>query len=96
VTGEGAIVTRPASFGILAGITRAVVLEVAARHGLRVEERPFRIDEAHAAREAFLTSATQLVLPVVEIDGRRIGDGRPGPVARDLRARFYEVAEMGA
>ena len=94
VTGEGGIVTRPADFGILRGITRAVVLKVAAQLGLQVEERPFSLDEAYAASEAFATAATQIVMPVVAIDGRTIGDGRPGPVARALRARFHETAEM--
>jgi D-alanine transaminase len=94
VNGDGAIVTRPATAGILKGITRAVVLEVAAKQGLRVEERPFTIAEALAAREAFVTAATQIVMPVVAIDGRKIGDGKPGPVARALRARFHETAEI--
>ena len=95
VTPAGAIVTRPATLGILKGITRAVVLEVAAREGLTIEERPFSVAEALAAREAFVTAATQIVMPVIEIDGRKIADGRPGPVARTLRARFHEVAEIG-
>jgi D-alanine transaminase len=93
VTGTNAIVTRSATPGILRGITREVVLEVAARQGLRVEERRFTAVEALEAREAFLTAATQIVMPVVQIDGHAIGDGRPGPVARALRARFHEVAE---
>lgn len=94
VTGKGALVTRPAEHGILKGVTRTVVLDVAAREGLSVEERPFRLDEAKAAREAFLTSASQVVMPVTAIDGHKIGDGRPGPVARALRARFHEAAEI--
>ncbi len=93
VTAAGRIVTRPAEFGILRGITRAVVLEIAAKQGLKVEERPFSVAESHAAREAFATAASQIVMPVVEIDGRPIGDGRPGPVARALRARFHDSAE---
>lgn len=95
VSAKGSLVTRPASFAILKGITRAVVLEVAAGQGLAVEERAFAIGEANEACEAFLTSATQVVMPVVAIDGKKIGDGRPGPVARALRARFHEVAETG-
>jgi D-alanine transaminase len=94
VTEQGSIVTRPADFGILRGITRAVVLKVAAQLGLQVEERPFSVDEAYAAREAFATAATQIVMPVVAIDGRTIGNGRPGAVARALRARFHEAAEI--
>jgi D-alanine transaminase len=94
VSKEGTLVTRPATPGILKGITRAVVLEVAAKQGLQVEERHFTTEEARAAREAFLTAATQIVMPVVEIDGQKIGDGRPGALARALRARFHEVAEI--
>ena len=93
VTQSGRIVTRPAEFGILRGITRTVVLDVAAKQGLVVEERPFTVAEAHIAREAFATAATQLVMPVVSIDGKPIGDGKPGPVARGLRTRFHETAE---
>jgi D-alanine transaminase len=95
VTADRAIITRPATSGILKGITRAVALEVAMKQGLRVEERPFTITEALAAREAFITAATQIVMPVIAIDGHRIGDGKPGPVARALRARFHESAEIG-
>jgi D-alanine transaminase len=94
VTKAGMIVTRPAERGILKGITRTVVLDVAAKQGLRVEERPFSVDEAKAAAEAFLTAASQIVMPVVAIDSERIGDGKPGPVARALRARFHEIAEI--
>jgi D-alanine transaminase len=94
VTQAGAIVTRPATLGMLKGITRAVVLEVAARQGLRVEERPFSVAEALKAREAFLTAATQIVMPVIEIDGHKIADGRPGPVARALRRDFHRHAEI--
>jgi D-alanine transaminase len=94
VTGQGEIVTRPATPGILGGITRGVVLDVAARLGLQVVERGFTVSEAMRAREAFLTAASQIVMPVVAIDGRKIGDGRPGPVATALRAHFHEVAEV--
>ncbi len=86
--------TRPAELGILRGITRTVVLEVAAKQGLTVEERPFTVAEAYEAREAFATAATQIVMPVVMIDGKPIGDGKPGPVARGLRSRFHETAEI--
>jgi D-alanine transaminase len=96
VTADGVLATRPASFGILRGITREVALEVAAASNLRVEERAFSVEEARAAREAFLTSATQSVMPVVQIDGRPVGNGKPGPVARALRARFHETAEIVA
>jgi D-alanine transaminase len=94
VSKAGAIVTRPAAGGILKGITREVALEVATQQGLKIEERKFTVAEALAAREAFLTSATQVVMPVVRIDGSTVGDGRPGAVARALRARFHELAEL--
>jgi D-alanine transaminase len=96
VTEAGAIVTRPATVGILRGITREVAFEVAAKQGLAIEERKFSVAEALAAREAFLTSATQVVMPIVQIDGSSIGDGRPGAVARALRARFHEIAELAS
>jgi D-alanine transaminase len=94
VTREGALVTRPAESGILRGITRTVVFEIAAASQLKVEERPFRVSEALEAREAFVTAATQIVMPVVSIDGTPIAEGRPGAVARALRARFHEAAEI--
>ncbi|HWL04463.1 MAG TPA: D-amino-acid transaminase [Xanthobacteraceae bacterium] len=90
---ERAIVTRPAEEGILRGITRTVLIEMAARLGLAFEERPFTVDEAYAAREAFVTAASQIVMPVIRIDGRSIGDGRPGPVTGRLRSNFHAHAE---
>ena len=96
VTQNGVIVTRSANSGILKGITRTVTLEVTKSPAKRVEERAFSVAEAIAAREAFQTSATLTVMPVVEIDGKKIGDGRPGPVARALRARFHEAAEIAS
>jgi D-alanine transaminase len=93
VTGERRLVTRPADFGILRGITRSVILDLAGRDGLAVEERRFSVEEALAAREAFITAASTLVMPVVKIDGRLVGDGKPGRVATELRARFHEAAE---
>jgi D-alanine transaminase len=95
VTAKGALVTRHADHAILRGITRTVVLDAVNGRGLSIEERAFTLQEAFAAREAFITSATQLVLPVVKIDGRTIGDGKPGPVASALRRKFYRYAETG-
>jgi D-alanine transaminase len=94
VTRDGAVVTRPADFGILRGITRTVVLDVIAEHGLKLEERPFTMEEAYAAREAFVTSATQFVMPVVRIDGRPVGNGAPGLVASALRRDYHDHAEI--
>jgi len=95
VTAEGTLVTRHVDHAILRGITRTVVFDAVKGQGLSIEERAFTLQEAFAAREAFITSATQLVLPVVKIDGRSIGDGKPGPVASALRREFYLYAETG-
>jgi D-alanine transaminase len=92
VSKEGRVVTRCADRGILRGITRAVLVEVIKAEGYQLEERPFTPEEAYAAREAFLTSASQIVLPVVRIDGRPIGNGVPGSVATALRAKFHDHA----
>ncbi|MGE4372859.1 MAG: D-amino-acid transaminase [Xanthobacter sp.] len=94
VTHEGTLVTRPAEHGILRGITRTVLVEEAAALGLALEERSFTLAEAHEAAEAFITAATALVMPVIQLDGRRIGQGRPGPVASRLRQRFHDFAEV--
>ena len=95
VTAAGKLVTRHADRAILRGITRTVLFDVLKAQGLAVEERPFTLAEAFSAREAFITSATQIVLPVVRIDGRPIGDGKPGPVATALRREFHRFAEAG-
>ena len=94
LTGEGALVTRPLGTDILPGITRSVVLEVVAAQGLTLQERPFTVEEACAAREAFVTSASQIVMPVVRIDEHPIGTGKPGPIAQALRRDFYRHAEV--
>lgn len=84
------IITRQLSTDILHGITRASLLRYAAEAQMQIEERPFTIDEAKSADEAFLTSASAFVLPVVEIDGAKLGGGTPGPVARRLRELYLE------
>ncbi len=93
VTQDGRLVTRPAEFGILRGVTRTTVIDVAAKLGLTVEERGFTVEEALRAKEAFLSAATTLVTPVVAIDGSPVGGGRPGEVALSLRRAFFDVAE---
>jgi D-alanine transaminase len=93
VTKGGKVVTRQADKGILRGITRTVLLEAIKAHGLELEERPFTPDEAYGAREAFVTSASQIVMPVVRIDDRAIGNGAPGLVAAALREAFHHHAE---
>ena len=93
VTEAGRVVTRPADHGILKGITRTVLFDVIKALGLLLEERPFTLTEAYAAREAFVTAASQIVLPVVRIDGHVIGEGRPGPLATALRRTFHQYVE---
>jgi D-alanine transaminase len=95
VTQDGSLVTRHADHAILRGITRTVAMEVITAQGLSIEERAFTLEEAYAAREAFVTSATQIVMPVVRIDGRSVGDGKPGPVAIALRREFHRFAKIG-
>src|SRR5262250_240843 len=94
VTADGEVVTRPADNSILSGISRAVVLDAIAARGLPFIERPFTVTEAKAAREAFITAASQIVQPVTSIDGKPVGDGRPGPLALALRREFHRHAEF--
>jgi D-alanine transaminase len=92
ITREHQIVTRPLSHAILPGITRQSILHLAAECDLTIEERLFTVEEACHASEAFLTSATSFVLPVVAIDDRIVGDGRPGERTRRLRALYLATA----
>jgi D-alanine transaminase len=94
VNREGNVVTHPLGEDILPGITRSVLLDVIKAQGLKLEERPFTVDEAYAAREAFVTSASQIVMPVVRIDGRPVGNGAPGLIATALRRDYYRHAEI--
>lgn len=93
VTRDGELVTRPTGDDILAGITRASVAKLAQARGMRFVERPFTLDEAKAAREAFITSATSFVLPIVKIDDAVIGNGRAGSIALALADLYDEYAE---
>jgi D-alanine transaminase len=93
---HGQLRTRDTQSNILHGITRAAVLRLAAEAQLRVEERPFSVAEAQAAAEAFMTAASAFVTPVVEIDGRPIGEGGPGPVTRRLRELYIAEARARA
>jgi len=95
VTKGGKLITRQADHAILRGITRTVTFDAIKAQNLTIEERPFTLQEAYGAREAFITSATQIVLPVVSIDGHTIGDGKPGPLATRLRREFHHYAEAG-
>ena len=91
VTGEGVLATRPNGNEILPGVTRAIVVEVVRDLGLTLELRPFSLDEVRRAREAFITSTNNYVLPITRIDGRPVGDGKPGPTAQRLRAAYLQA-----
>ncbi|MBW8908231.1 MAG: D-amino-acid transaminase [Mesorhizobium sp.] len=93
VTRDGVLVTRPAEHGILRGITRTTLFDVAAKLGLRIEERSFSVAEAKTAREAFISSATTIAMPVVEIDGAPVANGHPGSMTLSLRQAFFDIAE---
>lgn len=93
---DGNLVTRPADNAILRGVTRTTLIDLLKRDGIKLVERAFTIEEAKAAREAFITSATSIVTPVVRIDGQAIGNGAPGILTLRLRQHFHEVAEIAA
>ncbi|MFP5077792.1 D-amino-acid transaminase [Rhizobium sp. YIM 134829] len=91
IDASGRLITRPLSEAILHGITRLSILEVARDLGVPIEERAFTPEEALAASEAFITSATSFALPVTRIDGQAVGDGRPGPITLALRQAYIEA-----
>ena len=95
VSRDRKLVTRPLSTALLPGITRASVLKLAAEADLTIEERLITVAEAHEAEEAFYTSASSFVMPVIEIDGRTIGGGKPGPLTQRLRELYLELARAG-
>ncbi|EJC72755.1 D-amino-acid transaminase [Rhizobium hidalgonense] len=90
---DGTLVTRPAEHGILRGITRTTLMDVAARLGLKIAERNFSVSEMLTAREVFLTAATSICFPVVSVDGQAIANGHPGSVSQKVREAFFDVAE---
>jgi D-alanine transaminase len=94
VSRDGKLITHPIGRDILPGITRSVVVDVLKAQGLAFEERAFSVEEAYAAREAFVTSASQIVLPVVSIDGKPVGNGAPGLIATALRRDYHRHAEI--
>ena len=94
VSRDGILITHPLGNDILPGITRSVVIDVIKAQGLPFEERTFTVEEAYAAREAFITSASQTVLPVVSIDGRPVGNSAPGLIATGLRRDYHRHAEI--
>jgi len=96
VTKDGEVATRHAGSGILRGVTRTVLMEFLAREKLRMTERPFTVAEAKGAAEAFVTSATNFVMPVVSLDGQPIGEGKPGKMTMRLRELVVTAAREGA
>ena len=94
VDSDGRLITRQIDNAILRGVTRTTLIDLIEREGLKLVERPFTVAEAKAAREAFVTSATNIVMPVVSIDGQPIGNGAPGLLTSKLRADFHTVAEL--
>jgi D-alanine transaminase len=92
----GNLVTRPADQSLLRGVTRTTLIDCLRQEGLTLVERPFTIEEAKTAREAFVTSATSIVTPVTRIDGVPISQGEPGPLAQRLRAVFHHVADRAS
>jgi D-alanine transaminase len=96
LTQDDVLVTRQNSSAILPGCTRKAVVALAEERQLRVEERPFTVEEALAAKEAFITSASSFVQPVVTIDGKTVADGKPGPMANRLREIYIDFARKTA
>lgn len=95
LSASGEIYTRKTDHTILPGITRKAVMALASEAGFKITERAFTPDEAKAAREVFITSASTIVMPVIAIDGDRVGDGGPGPAAKRLRELYIEFAMAG-
>ncbi len=94
ITKDGKVITRSAESGILAGVTRAVLTEVMSALQIKFEERPFTPQEAYEAAEAFVTASSQIVMPVVRIDGRPIGSGKPGAISMRLREEFHRFSDF--
>jgi D-alanine transaminase len=91
---QGRLITRKANQDILRGVTRTTLIDLLKREKLELVERPFTVEEAKAAREAFITSATNILMPVVRIDGQPLGNGAPGLLTLRLRAEFHSSAEI--
>jgi D-alanine transaminase len=96
LTKDRKVVTRPLSTAVLPGITRLSVMRLAKENGLAIEERAFSVEEALSAAEAFYTSASSLVMPVVAIDGKPVADGKPGAMTRRLRRVYLDMAGVAA
>lgn len=95
VTKAGEIVTRELSNAVLPGVTRRTLIKLAENLQMKVVERPFTVDEALNAEEIFFTSASTIAMPVITIDGKTVGGGKPGPVVAKLREMYFEEVEKG-
>lgn len=93
VDNDGTLLTRPAEHGILKGITRSTLMDVAAKLGMTIREEAFSVEKMLGAREVFITAATSICFPVVEIDGKTIANGHPGSVSQKIREAFFDIAE---
>jgi D-alanine transaminase len=93
VDNDGTLLTRPAEHGILRGITRTTLIDVAEKLGMAIREEAFSVEKMLGAREVFITAATSICIPVVEIDGKTIANGHPGSVSQKIREAFFEIAE---
>jgi len=93
---NGKLRTRDTQANILRGITRTAILKLIEAEGIELDERPFSVDEAKRAREVFVTAASSFVMPIVSLDGSKIADGKPGPVATRLRQVYLEQAKRDA
>ncbi len=91
---DGRLVTRQIDNAVLRGVTRTTLIDVLKREAIEVVERPFTVEEAKSAREAFVTSATNIVMPVTSIDGQPVGNGAPGLLTQRLRSEFHASAEL--
>ena len=96
VDAAGQLRTRDTNCNILRGITRRSLIDIARDAGVDVSERPFSVEDAKQAREAFITSASAFVMPIVSVDGAKVGEGRPGPVTARLRSLYLEHARASA
>ena len=96
IDADGSLRTRDTNANILRGITRKTLIDLAAEDGIPVSQRPFTVDDVKSAKEAFMTAASTLVMPVTAIDGHAIGDGKPGPVGMRLRALYEQNARATA
>lgn len=94
LTNDNVLRTRPAQSGILRGVTRHVVMELCEAENIQYEEKPFSVEEALQAKEAFITAATNIVMPVVKINDQKIGNGQPGDIAKTLRKLFHSYAKL--